>query len=128
MGGSDVRNTTPQIVRAFDGTDLRVDVVVGPGFENRAAIDHAVVETTGEFDVIRNPPDLSKRMFNADLAVSATGDTIYELLALGTPTIGLPQADNQKPVADALGDLGAIVTPQNELSGVIRSLINNPKR
>jgi spore coat polysaccharide biosynthesis predicted glycosyltransferase SpsG len=28
-------------------------------------------------------------MFRADIAVSATGTTAYELLALGTPTIGI---------------------------------------
>lgn len=132
MGGSDIRNTTPQVVRAFDGTDLCVDVIVGPGFENRAAIDEAVAETEGEFDVVEDPPDLPERMFRADLAVSATGTTIYELLALGTPTIGLPQADNQEPIADALTERNAIVMPDGEdadsLRSTIDSLANDPKR
>lgn len=110
MGGSDIQGMTPEVVRAFDGMDLRVDVIVGPGFENHAAIERAVTETDAAFDIAEDPDDLSMRMFEADLAVSATGTTVYELLALGTPTIGLPQSDNQQPIAKALDELNAIMT------------------
>jgi spore coat polysaccharide biosynthesis predicted glycosyltransferase SpsG len=43
-------------------------------------------------------------MFEADFAVSATGSTVYELLATGTPVIGIPQADNQRLIANGLGN------------------------
>ncbi|MFB6255831.1 MAG: glycosyltransferase [Haloplanus sp.] len=69
-------------------------------------------------------------MFHADLAVSATGTTIYELLALGTPTVGLPQADNQEPIADALAEREAIVVPDGKtrLSDAIRDLAADADR
>lgn len=111
MGGSDIRNATPTAVRAFADTGLRLDIVVGPGFspENREAIRAA---TAGlDTVVIHQEPDVEKlaeAMFRADIAVSATGTTVYELLATGTPTIGVPQVENQIPVAEALADRDAL--------------------
>jgi spore coat polysaccharide biosynthesis predicted glycosyltransferase SpsG len=104
FGGSDVNNSTPDAVRAFDGFDLEVDAIIGPGFENEDEIRDAATETDAKFNLLKNPDDLPRRMFEADLAVSATGSTIYELLATGTPTICAPQSDNQRPVAESLED------------------------
>jgi spore coat polysaccharide biosynthesis predicted glycosyltransferase SpsG len=41
-------------------------------------------------------------MHRADLAVSTASSTTYELLAVGTPIVCLPVADNQRPIAGAL--------------------------
>ena len=77
-------------------------MIIGPGFENEDEIEDAAASTDAEFNLLRDPDDLPRRMFEADLAVSATGSTVYELLATGTPIIGIPQSDNQRPVADSL--------------------------
>lgn len=105
MGGSDVQNTTPAVIRAFDtiDADLTVDVVVGPGFENEPAIETAARATdTAAVRIHREPENLAQLMQRADVAVSALGSTTYELLATATPTVGLVQADNQQPIGAAL--------------------------
>jgi spore coat polysaccharide biosynthesis predicted glycosyltransferase SpsG len=104
FGGSDVNNATPDAVRAFNGFDLYVDVIIGPGFKNENNIRDRVNETNANFNLLRDPDDLPQRMFETDLAVSATGSTIYELLATGTPVIGIPQAENQRLIAEGLGN------------------------
>jgi UDP-2,4-diacetamido-2,4,6-trideoxy-beta-L-altropyranose hydrolase len=111
MGGSDIRGTTPEVLPAFEGTGLTVDVIVGPGFDDETAreTERVAGEVAADVRIARDPPDLAERMFQADLAVSATGSTSYELLALGTPTVGIPQAENQLPIAEALADRGAMV-------------------
>jgi UDP-2,4-diacetamido-2,4,6-trideoxy-beta-L-altropyranose hydrolase len=111
MGGSDIRGTTPKVIPAFDGTDLTVDVIVGPGVDESTEqeIQQAIATTDADLRPTRDPPDLAERIFQADMAVSATGSTSYELLALGTPTIGIPQADNQVPIAETLADRGSMV-------------------
>lgn len=111
MGGSDIKGTTPEVLPAFEGTGLTVDVIVGPGVDERTEqeIECAIAATDADLRLARDPPNLPNRMFEADLAVSATGSTSYELLALGTPTIGIPQADNQIPIAEALSDRGAMM-------------------
>jgi UDP-2,4-diacetamido-2,4,6-trideoxy-beta-L-altropyranose hydrolase len=45
--------------------------------------------------VVRNPPDLKQRMARADLAISAAGQTLYELARCGTPTIAFCSGQDQ---------------------------------
>lgn len=106
MGGSDLAGLTPTVLRAFDGVGLTVDAIVGPGFSDRQAEEIRAVtsEVSADVRVRRNPDDLPKRMFQADLAVTTASTTTYELLALGTPIVCLPVADNQEPIATALRD------------------------
>jgi spore coat polysaccharide biosynthesis predicted glycosyltransferase SpsG len=111
MGGSDVSDLTPAAVRAFDGLDLRVDAVVGPGCSDTQVetIAMAADEVTADVRVVRDPPDLPERLFRADLAVTTAGSTVYELLALGTPFVSRPVVDNQAPIARALREREAAV-------------------
>jgi len=111
MGGSDIANVTPTVIRAFDGFDLRIDAVVGPGVPESQANE---VRTTAEdveadIQVVRDPDDLVERMFRADFAVSTASSTTYELLGLGTPIISVPVVDNQELIADALRNRGAAI-------------------
>jgi UDP-2,4-diacetamido-2,4,6-trideoxy-beta-L-altropyranose hydrolase len=104
MGGSDITNLMPGVIRAFDGLNLRVDAIVGPGFssEQEKSVRDAAADVSANVTVSRNPDDLVERMFQADFAVSTSGSTTYELLALGTPIISIPVADNQEPIAGSL--------------------------
>jgi hypothetical protein len=90
---------------------LEVDVIIGPGFENEDEIRDAATETDANFNLLRDPEDLPRRMFEADFAVSATGSTVYELLATGTPVVGVPQTDNQTPISKTLSSRDAILLP-----------------
>ena len=53
---------------------------------------------------IQGFPDLVEA---SDLAISAAGATIWELAALGVPSLALVIADNQEPLAEHLHSLGA---------------------
>jgi spore coat polysaccharide biosynthesis predicted glycosyltransferase SpsG len=109
MGGSDIINQTPTVIRAFDGFDLHIDAIVGPGVSE---IQEQAIRTTSEdvsarVRVKRDPDDLAERMFQADFAVSTASSTTYELLALGTPIVSIPVADNQALIATALRECDA---------------------
>lgn len=125
MGGSDVANATPDAVRAFDGTNLRVDVVVGPGFSNEDEIRTVTDGVTADTRVVRDPPNLPKLMFQADFAVGACGSTTYELLALGTPLVCSPVVENQERIASALSerDAATVVGETNRERGFRRGVI-----
>jgi UDP-2,4-diacetamido-2,4,6-trideoxy-beta-L-altropyranose hydrolase len=125
FGGSDVNGVTPKAVRAFDGFELEIDVIIGPGFENEDEIEDAAAATDAEFNLLRDPDDLPRRMFEADFAVSATGSTVYELLATGTPVIGIPQAENQKLITDGLGNT-ILESSIAEIEGHISELVGEP--
>lgn len=134
MGGSDIQYTTPELIPAFAGTNIVVDVIIGPGFddENVDEIERVAANTDANIQLLHNPPDLAERMLQADIAVSATGSTSYELLALATPTIGIPQADNQIPIAEVLDERGAMVhLPGAEigrLGETVETLVAAPER
>lgn len=104
FGGSDTNNQTPTAMRAFAGFELAVDVIIGPGFSNHDEIYRAANKIESEFNVLEDPENLPRKMFESDMAVAGTGVTVYELLATGTPVVGVPQVDNQVTIADALED------------------------
>lgn len=121
MGGSDVRNTTPAAIRAFDGFDGVVDVIVGPGVDNGAEIRATARTVDVPVTLIEAPEDVAPYMFAADLAVSALGLGAYELLAADTPFVGLPQAPDQRPKIEALRRADcAIVLDENASPSAIR--------
>jgi UDP-2,4-diacetamido-2,4,6-trideoxy-beta-L-altropyranose hydrolase len=109
MGGSDLSDLTPVVLRAFDGFDLRVDAIVGPGFskEQEQEVRSVAADVSTDVRVTRDPEDLPERMFQADFAVSTASSTVYELLALGTPIVCQPIADNQDLIATALEECNA---------------------
>lgn len=122
MGGSDTENLTPTVVRAFDGFDLTVDVVVGPGVsaEHERTIRTVANGVSAATRVVRDPDDLVERMYQADFAVATASSTTYELLALGTPLVSVPVVDNQRSLADVLRrlDIGTVVDPDTGVDGL----------
>ncbi len=55
-----------------------------------------------------NVSDMAALMLGCDFAVSAAGTTLYELCALGVPSVSFTMADNQTASAKAFADAGAI--------------------
>ena len=126
MGGSDIENRTPAVIRSFDGFDLHADAIVGPGFSEQQehAVRVAAEDVTPRVSVTRNPDDLVERMFQADFAVSTASSTVYELFALGTPIICQPVAKNQQPIAETLRDqdVATVVNQEDGRLGFQRAI------
>lgn len=64
-----------------------------------------------EIDVVSGPrsaEEMRDSMLGADVALTAAGQTLYELAAAGTPAVVVTVADNQEAQALALADAGAI--------------------
>jgi spore coat polysaccharide biosynthesis predicted glycosyltransferase SpsG len=96
FGGADIRNITPKILKLLqdDYPELSVKVIVGAGFQNIVEIERHEGNNT---KLIYNPNASEMRdiMFESDVAISAGGQTLYELARTGVPTIGICAADNQ---------------------------------
>lgn len=126
MGGSDMADMTPTVVRAFDGLGVQVDVIAGPGFsqEQETRTRDTARATDTPTTVVRDPDDLPRRMFDADFAVCTASSTTYELLGLGTPVVCLPIADNQAPIADELSkrDLATVLPSDADEAAFRRGL------
>ena len=97
MGGNDLRNLTPKILKLLNDNFPNVNkkVIIADSFKNIQEIeslknDHVELIYSPDSDEIINA------MSSVDLAVSASGQTLYELACIGVPTISIGIIDNQK--------------------------------
>ena len=131
MGGSDPHGATALAAQAAIAAraDASVTVVIGPG---HADADRAVTQARRlDFSVVRDPPNISAILADADLVVTGSGTSVLELLRIGVPFIGIVLADNQEPVARALRERARVTTIDgrpgidlNELSGAITRMLS----
>lgn len=89
QGGSDTYGFTPKIVRALYliSRDININVVLGPNFSHNDELNDAMCKIQRGYNLIRGKNDLSNLMMEADLAISAGGNTLFELACLGVPAI-----------------------------------------
>lgn len=103
-----------------------VDLVVGSLAECR-------IKDAASINVHYGVTNLSNLMHSADLAVSSAGTTLYELCAVGLPTVAIALVDNQLPNLDGFvkRNLGPGIferTSQSDIYQAIESLSGDVKR
>jgi spore coat polysaccharide biosynthesis predicted glycosyltransferase SpsG len=94
FGGDDIRNMTPQILRHFEKKAFSMNVIIGPGFKNIASLNK-YLRANIRFYHSPDAKTIRSLMEHSDIAVSAGGQTIYELARIGVPTVTVAVADNQ---------------------------------
>jgi UDP-2,4-diacetamido-2,4,6-trideoxy-beta-L-altropyranose hydrolase len=112
VGGDDPLGVMPQLVRQLDTTINKkciFNVVIGPYFSNYEEIQQIVLPTSRKLSFFNEPEDLFDLMMANDVAVTAGGQTAYELAATGTPGLAVALFDNQHPGARALADAGTLL-------------------
>ena len=109
FGGDDLRNLTPQILRTLTThlSNLKKTVIVGRGFENVSVIENLKDEQT-ELIYYPNAEKMLEVMFQSDIAISAAGQTLYELARVGLPTIAVGVAHNQIHNLENWGEAGFV--------------------
>lgn len=111
FGGGDPTGLTQRVIRGLDELDDHVSltVLVGPMFRDRAEIDRAARGASCAVELAEPSFEVRRLMEEADLAISAAGQTLYELAAVGTPAVAVQVADNQRDTLAALVSHGAVV-------------------
>lgn len=100
MGGTDVNNVTPFIIKAIKKIHgININIIVGKGFENKELVEESC-KNNQNINLIYNPKDMRILMESADICISSSGSTLYELASLGVPTLFIIQADNQLRLAE----------------------------
>lgn len=94
-GGSDPYDAIWQIVSGIKLNDYkRVDIICGRYYSKKEKL-LAIYGNMENVHINFNVSNLIEYMVEADVAISAGGSTLYELCAVGTPTISYYYADNQ---------------------------------
>ncbi len=91
LGGNDLRNLTPKILNLLKNENFTKKVIIGKNFSNISEIE----EFEDELIYAPGAHQMCEVMGSADLAISAAGQTLYELAGLGVPTIAIGVIDNQ---------------------------------
>jgi UDP-2,4-diacetamido-2,4,6-trideoxy-beta-L-altropyranose hydrolase len=130
MGGSDVNNSTPDIMRQLERFKGTIDVIIGPGFSNKVDIEKTAESLNGEYNLVENPDNLANLMFQADFAITSGGGTAYELLAAKTPFIVIPEVDNQKLRSQSLEERKLAFKSENagEIEEELDQILDSEKR
>lgn len=97
MGGNDLRNLTPKILELLNTNfpSINRKVIIADSFDNVSEIESFKNEGV-ELIYSPNSKEMLDVMSNVDLAISASGQTLYELACVGVPTIAIGIIDNQK--------------------------------
>ena len=102
LGGGDPENQTLKVIQALQEVDipgLEATVVIGPSNPHADTLEAAMRQSHVPVRLIRNATNMPELMARADIAVSSSGTTAWELLFMGTPTLVMILADNQRYIA-----------------------------
>lgn len=109
LGGSDIHNLTPILLNQFSSRyqDIIYNVVIGNKFEN---IDEIRKFSSKNINFYENATaeEMKAIMLKSDFAITAAGQTIYELLATQTPFIPIKVVENQKNNVEGLKEFNLV--------------------
>lgn len=98
FGGDDSVNITPTILECIVNNSPKITkkVIIGKGF-TKMNINEIKRVRDSKTSLIYYPDakEIKNIMFESDVAISACGQTLYELARIGVPTIGIGVAYNQ---------------------------------
>jgi len=119
MGGADVQNLTPFVVRTVAPLfkSKEVTIVVGDP-SKKEKIKKTVTACSMEARMVLNPSNIQEIMKWADLAISSGGMTANELSALGVPTVVVSQNSDEDANSRKLAERGAVLRAGVGRSGV----------
>lgn len=125
FGGADIRNLTPKVLKLLVNTysALAKKVIIGNGFRNTAEIE-ALKDHNTELIYYPDAAELKKVMLETDIAISAGGQTLYELARIGVPTIAVAVADNQSANVRGWQEVGFAEYAGDGANGELAEKIN----
>lgn len=112
FGGSDLDGFIVKTVRALEDVDsIQLKVVLGPAVLQNDVIINTLERTRAI--VLHAPPSIAQLIFDADIAITHGGNTVYELAAMRTPTVVLCRRERQLMNADFFHGKGTLTNLGN---------------
>ncbi|WP_367270561.1 UDP-2,4-diacetamido-2,4,6-trideoxy-beta-L-altropyranose hydrolase [uncultured Clostridium sp.] len=135
LGGSDRNSTTMKILQCLNKFQQNIHVVIGSGFSSTLKARILKYADKNRNVYTYDKADMAELMKICDIAVSACGSTLYELLAIKVPSLGIVTAENQKAPAQFMKDKGLISEALDEdkinkqiIEESVKKLLRSKKR
>jgi len=138
FGGCDGANWTARAIAAcslITNFKLEIVAVIGAGNRHQEAIKSAIDNSSYQVETYYDVKNISALMNKADLAITASGTTVWELAALGVPALVIPVADNQRQIAETLDMLGVAQNlgwhefmTEDKMATALQALLADPAR
>jgi UDP-2,4-diacetamido-2,4,6-trideoxy-beta-L-altropyranose hydrolase len=113
LGGADPGGHTEQVIEAsriararFPNWNLKARVIVGAA-NPRLATLRALGDAAEGLEILSDVRDMGEQMRWCDLAISASGSTVWELALFQTPMLVATASRAEEPVATSLRNAGA---------------------
>lgn len=105
MGGSDEWDIAGALTESLLDAqpDIRIKVICG-AFNAHQEKWEQRKKRYSRLEVLNNVSDMAEQMKQCDIAISAAGSTMYELCAVGVPSITCYYVENQRQIAQCFGD------------------------
>lgn len=133
FGTTDPVNLTKRVCSILKDhfEDFSFHVVIGPGFKDKDFFREFCKKRNNLY-CYEDPEDIYELMRKVDIAFSAGGGTLFELVYIGVPTIILPNSPENLQLGELLDKEGMVISiskildfKDNELLEKLQFLINN---
>lgn len=99
FGGTDPNNYTEKVLHALNNNhisnNIEINIILGLGCENLEKLEKDIISLNLNISIKHNVNNISKYMYEADIAFTSAGRTVYELASIGIPTIVLAQNERE---------------------------------
>lgn len=106
FGGTDPENLTMKAINAIEETGykkIQYVCILGLGYGDEEPLLEKVKSMDYHIEIYRNVNNIASYMYNADIAISSQGRTMYELACMRVPTILIAQ--NKREQTHIFGDI-----------------------
>ncbi len=107
MGGADIMNITPTVCKLLN--EIYFEAQVQVACNNNQGLVNVLQEfeyNNLDLNVHCSADEMKEKMFNSDLVITTGGQTLYESIRIGVPSIGISVADNQTKALQAFNESG----------------------
>lgn len=126
-GGGDAFNLADKFVDFFGNREDGIKYHLVSGFYANSEPLRRKIEKCNNIEFYSDIKDIWNLMVQCDIAVSAGGTTVYELMAVGVPVVGYTFADNQKPLMEYIKEKDIFPTCgdyRNEGDNLLKNIDN----
>lgn len=136
QGGADTRCFSPKILKSFNTIkkSLKITIVLGPAFECWDELDKQLRISKHKTTVFHNVTNIKKIMLDNQVAVTAGGNTMLELLSLGVPSIVICAEKHEVEAAKLIQKKGIAINlgynpilNEEKISDTVLTLLDNFK-